>query len=60
MNSVDIDQTNFVSKCTMHVKGAKCDIKLDSNLKPLISVGSVISFGEMSTFPELPEPYLSD
>ena len=33
MNSIDIDQTNFVSKCTTHVKGAKCDIKLDSHFK---------------------------
>ena len=33
MNSVDIDSTNFVSKCTTHIKGAKCDIKLDSHFK---------------------------
>ena len=23
MNSIDIDDTNFVSKCTTHIKGAK-------------------------------------
>ena len=33
MNSVDIDSTNFVSRCTTHIKGAKCDIKLDSHFK---------------------------
>ena len=33
MSSVDIDETSFISKCTTHVKGAKCDIKLDSHFK---------------------------
>ena len=33
MISVDIDCTNFVSKCTTHIKGTKCDIKLDSHFK---------------------------
>ena len=35
MNSVDIDETNYVSKCTTHIKGAKRDIKLDSHFKTM-------------------------
>ena len=44
MNSVDIDDTNFVSKCTTHIKGAKCDLKLDSHFKTveLSGIGSKI------------------
>ena len=33
MSSVDIAETSFASKCTTHVKGAKCDIKLDGHFK---------------------------
>ena len=33
MSSVDIDYTNFVSTCTTHIRGAKCEIKLDSHFK---------------------------
>ena len=44
MNSVDIDDKNFVSKCTTHIKGAKCDLKLDSHFKTveLSGIGSKI------------------
>ena len=44
MNSVDIDDTNFVSKCTTHIKCAKCDLKLDSHFKTvkLSRIGSKI------------------
>ena len=33
MNSIDIDNTTFVSQCTTHIRGAKCEIKLDSHFK---------------------------
>ncbi|MEW8548437.1 MAG: SGNH/GDSL hydrolase family protein [Candidatus Thiodiazotropha sp.] len=44
MSSADIDNTNFVSKCTTHIKGAKCDLKLDSHFKTveLSGIGSKI------------------
>ena len=32
-SSVDIDETSFVSKCTPHILGAKCDIRLDRHFK---------------------------
>ena len=32
-SSVDVDETSFVSRCTTHIKGAKCSIKLDSHFK---------------------------
>ena len=33
MSSVDIDRTSFMSKCTTHINGAKCDLKLDAHFK---------------------------
>lgn len=33
MSSVDIDETSFISKCTTHINGAKCDLKLDAHFK---------------------------
>ena len=35
MNSVDIDPTSFISKCTTHIKGAKCELKLDCHHRRL-------------------------
>ena len=31
--SVEKDETTFVSKCSTHIKGVKCDLKLDSHFK---------------------------
>ena len=33
MSSVDIDRTSFMSKCTTHIDGAKCDLKLEAHFK---------------------------
>ena len=33
MSNVDIDRTSFMSKCTTHINGAKCNLKLDAHFK---------------------------
>ena len=33
IQSVDIDETSFISKCSTHVKGAKCELRLDSHFR---------------------------
>ena len=33
MSSVNIDITSFISKCSTHISGAKCDLKLDAHFK---------------------------
>ena len=35
MSSVEIDDTSFLSKCTTHIKGAKCNIKIDIHFKSI-------------------------
>ena len=53
MSSVDIDETSFVSKCTTHVKGAKCDIKLDSHFKTVELSGMGFKKWREERFPKI-------
>ena len=53
MSSVDIDETSFVSNCTTHVKGAKCDIKLDSHFKTVELSGIGFKKWREERFPKI-------
>ena len=53
MSSVDIDETSFISKCTTHVKGAKCDIKLDSHFKTVELSGIGFKKWREERFPKI-------
>ena len=53
MSSVDIDETSFISKCTTHVKGAKCDIKLDSHFKTVKLSGIGFKKWREERFPKI-------
>ena len=53
MNSVDIYDTNFVSKCTTHIKGAKFDLKLDSHFKTVELSGIVSKIWREECFPKV-------
>ena len=53
MNSIDIDNTNFISKCTTHIKGAKCDIKLDTHFKTVELSGLGSKFWRNERFPQI-------
>lgn len=52
-SSVDIDSTNYVSKCTTHIKGAKCDIKLDSHFKTMEVSGIGFRLWREERFPKI-------
>ena len=53
MSSVDIDNTNFVSKCTTHIRGAKCEIKLDSHFKTVELCGIGYQMWRSERFPQI-------
>ncbi|MCG8045342.1 MAG: hypothetical protein N0E48_06700 [Candidatus Thiodiazotropha endolucinida] len=53
MNSVDIDATSFVTKCTTHIKGAKCVIKLDSHFKTVELSGIGFKKWREERFPKI-------
>lgn len=53
LQSVDSDDTTFVSKCITHVKGAKCEIKLDSHLKTVELSGLGFKIWREERFPKI-------
>ena len=53
MNSVDIDRTSFVSKCTTHIKGAKCELKLDSHFRTVELCGLGYQMWRNERFPQI-------
>ena len=53
MSSVNIDETSYVSKCTTHIKGAKCDIKLDSHFKTMELSGIGYMLWREEWFPKI-------
>ena len=53
MSSIDIDNTNFISKCTTHIKGARCDIKLDSHFKTVDLSGLGCKIWRNERFPQI-------
>ena len=53
MNSIDIDETNFISKCTTHIKGAKCNIKVDSHFKSVELSGLGFKLWREERFPQI-------
>ncbi len=38
-SSIIIDRTSFISKCTTHVQGLKCDVSMDSHFKTVCVTG---------------------
>ena len=53
MNSVEIDETTFISKCTTHVRGAKCSMKLDSHFKTVELSGIGCKVWREERFPRI-------
>ena len=53
MNSVDIDVTSFISRCTTHVHRANCDIKLDSHFKTVELSGIGFKKWREERFPKI-------
>ena len=53
MSSVDVDKTSFVSRCTTHIKRAKCSIKLDSHFKSLELSGIGFKLWREERFPQI-------
>ena len=53
MSSVDIININFVSKCTTHIRGAKCEIKLDSHFKTVELCGIGYQMWRSERFPQI-------
>ena len=53
MSSVEIDDTSFLSKCTTHIKGAKCNIKLDSHFKSIELSGIGCKLWREERFPKI-------
>ena len=53
MNSVEIDETTFISKCTTHVRGAKCSMTLDSHFKTVELSGIGCKVWREERFPRI-------
>ena len=53
MSSIDIDENNYISKCTTHIKGAKCNIKLDSHFKTMELSGIGYRLWREERFPKI-------
>ena len=53
MSSVEIDDTSFLSNCTTHIKGAKCNIKLDSHFKSIELSGIGCKLWGEERFPKI-------
>ena len=53
LHSVEIDETSFISKCSTHVKGAKCDLRLDSHFKTVELVGLGYKLWRVERFPRI-------
>ena len=53
MSSVDIDETSFVSRCTTHVRGAKCEIRLDRHFKTVELSGIGFKAWREERFPSI-------
>ena len=52
-SSVEIDPTSFISKCTTHVKGAICHLKLDSHFKSVELSGLGSKIWREERFPKI-------
>ena len=53
MNSIEIDQTSFVSKCTTHVRGLKCSMNLDRRFKTVELSGIGSKLWREERFPKI-------
>ena len=53
MSSVEIDETSFVSRCTTHVRGAKCEIRLDRHFKTVELSGIGFKAWREERFPSI-------
>ena len=53
LNSIGIDETNFISKCTTHIKGAKCNTKVDSHFKSVELSGLGFKLWREERFPQI-------
>ena len=53
MSSVDINETNYISKCTTHINCAKCDIKLDNHFKTMELSGIGYRLWREERFPKI-------
>ena len=51
--SVEKDETTFVSKCSTHIKGVKCDLKLDSHFKTVELSGIGFRLWREERFPKV-------
>ena len=51
--SVEIDETSFISKCTTHVKGAKCELRLDSHFRTVELLGIGFKVWRAESFPRI-------
>ena len=51
--SVEKDETTFVSKCSTHIKGVKCDLKLDSHFKTVELSGFGFRLWREERFPKV-------
>ena len=58
MNSIDIDETNFISKCATHIKGVKCNIKVESRFKSVELSGLGFKLWREEPFPQIAKPLL--
>ena len=53
LQSVEIDETSFISKCTTHVKGAKCELRLDSHFRTVELLGIGFKVWRAESFPRI-------
>ena len=53
IQSVDIDETSFISKCSTHVKGAKCELRLDSHFRTVELLGLGYKVWRAERFPRI-------
>ena len=53
LQSVEIDETSFISKCTTHVKGAKCELRLDSHFRTVELQGIGFKVWRAESFPRI-------
>ena len=51
--SVEKDETTFVSKCSTHIKGVKCDLRLDSHFKTVELSGMGFKLWRYERFPTI-------
>ena len=55
--SVNIDETSFISKCSTHVKGAKCELRLDSHFRTVELLGMRFKVWQAERFPRIAQAF---